>query len=586
MALSGSADAAYTAVPSSHPSGAHGHHDGLGGNGANSYGPPGSSPFHSGGGPVGAAAAGGGLMGNASSADISEQTVAAVAAAASAAAAAAAAAVVAAAGQQVQSYLNLNPPPGFPFFGMPPAVLAQLSASAVAGNPAIAGYYNAGKQDAAAAPAMELLAAAAAATAAGSGLGPAGAGGLGGVPTPPLPGVLGGDDPQSALRRLGQEAAPLGDILAAAGLPLQAAAAMAAATGTAVGAPGFIPAAGPLADPLGAYLQQQQAAEVQAAAAAAAGTPPERDEGVDRGAMMEETGTTEGSQGSGLPGGARNSDGDRWGAGWGGLWEGLCKHCLLCAVGVLLVALSTVRQQLGQHQQQLYVALPPTPAAVHSVSPHPHFRLYALVLGLLTDLGSVVLCCFLFLSRSACSHERPNDSTLLGYPGTDAAALWQQQQQASGRALNAAGNPAAAAAAAAAGMGGLGLGLQQGGMDPGLAAAAAAAMGGPWQLQAQLQWLAQQGGGGGGGGMGPPTAAAVELNPLQLQALLANNPLLLQGGCGCGSGGRVGGDVAGRVRNGYLAQLPISPSCPHMHSAAAVRGCVLLGGLSISPQQG
>mmetsp|Transcript_40589 Transcript_40589/g.90222 ORF Transcript_40589/g.90222 Transcript_40589/m.90222 type:complete len:1163 (+) Transcript_40589:155-3643(+) len=60
-------------------------------------------------------------------AEVSEATVAAVAAAASAAAAAAAAAVVAAAGQQVQAHLQVNPPRGFPFFGIPPALLAQVS---------------------------------------------------------------------------------------------------------------------------------------------------------------------------------------------------------------------------------------------------------------------------------------------------------------------------------------------------------------------------------------------------------------------------------------------------------------------------
>lgn len=58
---------------------------------------------------------------------VSEATVAAVAAAASAAAAAAAAAVVAAAGQQVQAFLQVHPPPGFPFFGMSPELLAQIS---------------------------------------------------------------------------------------------------------------------------------------------------------------------------------------------------------------------------------------------------------------------------------------------------------------------------------------------------------------------------------------------------------------------------------------------------------------------------
>ncbi|PNH08309.1 Protein CCA1, partial [Tetrabaena socialis] len=61
------------------------------------------------------------------SAEVTEATVAAVAAAASAAAAAAAAAVVAAAGQQVQAHLQAHPPQGFPFFGMPPSLLAQIT---------------------------------------------------------------------------------------------------------------------------------------------------------------------------------------------------------------------------------------------------------------------------------------------------------------------------------------------------------------------------------------------------------------------------------------------------------------------------
>ncbi len=65
-------------------------------------------------------------------AEITEASVAAVAAAASAAAAAAAAAVVAAAGQQVQAYLQAHPPQGFPFFGMPPSLLAQLTMQAPA----------------------------------------------------------------------------------------------------------------------------------------------------------------------------------------------------------------------------------------------------------------------------------------------------------------------------------------------------------------------------------------------------------------------------------------------------------------------
>ncbi len=52
--------------------------------------------------------------------------VAAVAAAASAAAAAAAAAVVAAAEAHVQAALQANPPKGFPFFGLPPSILANM----------------------------------------------------------------------------------------------------------------------------------------------------------------------------------------------------------------------------------------------------------------------------------------------------------------------------------------------------------------------------------------------------------------------------------------------------------------------------
>ncbi|KAK9815423.1 hypothetical protein WJX72_003427 [[Myrmecia] bisecta] len=58
--------------------------------------------------------------------EVGEATVAAVAAAASAAAAAAAAAVVAAAGEQVQAQLQASPPQGFPFFGLPPSMLATL----------------------------------------------------------------------------------------------------------------------------------------------------------------------------------------------------------------------------------------------------------------------------------------------------------------------------------------------------------------------------------------------------------------------------------------------------------------------------
>ena len=52
--------------------------------------------------------------------------VAAVAAAASAAAAAAAAAVVAGAEAHVQASLQANPPKGFPFFGLPPSILATM----------------------------------------------------------------------------------------------------------------------------------------------------------------------------------------------------------------------------------------------------------------------------------------------------------------------------------------------------------------------------------------------------------------------------------------------------------------------------
>lgn len=61
--------------------------------------------------------------------EVTDATVAAVAAAASAAAAAAAAAVVAAAGQQVQAHMQVHPPSGFPFFGVPPSLLAQMSAA-------------------------------------------------------------------------------------------------------------------------------------------------------------------------------------------------------------------------------------------------------------------------------------------------------------------------------------------------------------------------------------------------------------------------------------------------------------------------
>ncbi len=52
--------------------------------------------------------------------------IAAVAAAASAAAAAAAAAVVAGAEAHVQAALQANPPKGFPFFGLPPSILANM----------------------------------------------------------------------------------------------------------------------------------------------------------------------------------------------------------------------------------------------------------------------------------------------------------------------------------------------------------------------------------------------------------------------------------------------------------------------------
>lgn len=65
--------------------------------------------------------------------EVNEATVAMVAAAASAAAAAAAAAVVAAAGLQVQAHLQAHPPAGFPFFGVPPSLLAQVTLA----NPAL-----------------------------------------------------------------------------------------------------------------------------------------------------------------------------------------------------------------------------------------------------------------------------------------------------------------------------------------------------------------------------------------------------------------------------------------------------------------
>ena len=54
-------------------------------------------------------------------------TLAAVTAAASAAAAAAAAAVVAAAGKDIEERLQAAPPPSFPFYGLPPAVLRSMS---------------------------------------------------------------------------------------------------------------------------------------------------------------------------------------------------------------------------------------------------------------------------------------------------------------------------------------------------------------------------------------------------------------------------------------------------------------------------
>lgn len=63
----------------------------------------------------------------ASSSDVTDATVAAVTAAASAAAAAAAAAVVAAAGQEVQTHMQVHPPSCFPFFGLPPSALAQIT---------------------------------------------------------------------------------------------------------------------------------------------------------------------------------------------------------------------------------------------------------------------------------------------------------------------------------------------------------------------------------------------------------------------------------------------------------------------------
>lgn len=71
-------------------------------------------------------ASGAGAPGTAT--EVTDAMVAAVAAAASAAAAAAAAAVVAAAGQQVQAHMQWHPPAGFPFFGIPPGLLAQMAA--------------------------------------------------------------------------------------------------------------------------------------------------------------------------------------------------------------------------------------------------------------------------------------------------------------------------------------------------------------------------------------------------------------------------------------------------------------------------
>jgi hypothetical protein len=61
------------------------------------------------------------------SSEVTDATVAAVTAAASAAAAAAAAAVVAAAGQEVQTHMQVHPPSCFPFFGLPPSALAQIT---------------------------------------------------------------------------------------------------------------------------------------------------------------------------------------------------------------------------------------------------------------------------------------------------------------------------------------------------------------------------------------------------------------------------------------------------------------------------
>eukprot|EP00878_Enallax_costatus_P018553 GHUV01019535.1.p1 GENE.GHUV01019535.1~~GHUV01019535.1.p1 ORF type:complete len:342 (+),score=118.51 GHUV01019535.1:138-1163(+) len=67
------------------------------------------------------------FAGHIGSSTVSDATVAAVTAAASAAAAAAAAAVVAAAGQEVQTHMQAHPPSCFPFFGMPPSALGQIT---------------------------------------------------------------------------------------------------------------------------------------------------------------------------------------------------------------------------------------------------------------------------------------------------------------------------------------------------------------------------------------------------------------------------------------------------------------------------
>lgn len=68
-----------------------------------------------------------GFPGPSAATAVSDATVAAVTAAASAAAAAAAAAVVAAAGQEVQTHMQAHPPSCFPFFGLPPSALAQIT---------------------------------------------------------------------------------------------------------------------------------------------------------------------------------------------------------------------------------------------------------------------------------------------------------------------------------------------------------------------------------------------------------------------------------------------------------------------------